>query len=213
MMDAEFWHSRWASNNIGFHEGAPNPLLTQYFSRLQLAPNCRVFLPLCGKTRDIAWLREQGHRVVGAELSRTAIEQLFKELGLSPAIEKVDGFERFSAAGIDIWVGDIFALRAAMLGSVDAIYDRAALVALPLAMRHQYTEHLQAITGRAPQLLICFVYDQRLQDGPPFSIDANEVQRHYAAHYSVQCLDEVEVPGGLKGRCAATEQVWLLKNS
>lgn len=212
-MDADFWHSRWASNNIAFHEGAPNSLLTQYFARLQLVDNSRVFLPLCGKTRDIAWLRAQGYQVVGAELSRMAIEQLFAELTLEPEITQHSGLEKFSAAGIDIWVGDIFQLCAAQLGRVDAIYDRAALVALPAAMREHYTTHLRTISGQAPQLLICFVYDQRLQDGPPFSIDANEVQRHYAAHYSVQCLDEVEVPGGLKGRCAATEQVWLLKNS
>lgn len=98
-----------------------------------------------------------------------------------------------------------------MLGKVDAIYDRAALVALPEAMRVQYTKHLVALTHAAPQLLICFVYDQSLQAGPPFSVTAEEVKQHYMRHYDVTPLASESVEGGLKGICPATEHVWWLK--
>ena len=76
-MDPEFWHERWASNRIAFHEGEANRLLVAYFDKLALSPNARVFVPLCGKTRDIAWLRDQGIRVAGAELSELAVAALF----------------------------------------------------------------------------------------------------------------------------------------
>ena len=80
-MDSDFWHKKWEDNQIGFHRSSVNPLLVRFLSVLGLAPGARVFLPLCGKTRDIAWVRDQGFRVAGAELSRMAIEQLFDELG------------------------------------------------------------------------------------------------------------------------------------
>jgi thiopurine S-methyltransferase len=68
------------------------------------------------------------------------------------------------------------------------------------------------ITGKASQLLICYEYDQRLMDGPPFSVSNEEVQRHYASRYDVKLLSSTDVSGGLKGKCPAKENVWLLKH-
>jgi thiopurine S-methyltransferase len=209
-MDEEFWHRKWASNEIGFHKNDVNPLLVTHFRALSLAQGSRLFLPLCGKTRDIHWLLAQGYRVSGAELSAIAIAQLFSELGVAPEIAVIDRVTRFSAAGIDIFVGDIFDLSRAELGAVDAIYDRAALIALPAPVRDRYADHLMAITGRAPQLLVTLDYDQSLIDGPPFSVDRAEIDRHYAQSYAVRHLASAEEPGGLKGKVPATEHVWLL---
>ncbi|SDZ91486.1 thiopurine S-methyltransferase [Microbulbifer marinus] len=212
-MEANFWHRKWADNEIGFHASEANPLLVKYFSELSLAENSRVFVPLCGKTLDIGWLLANGYRAVGAELSRLAIEQLFEELGVEPAIAQIGNTLHFSAEAIDIFVGDIFDLSADTLGKVDAIYDRAALVALPEEMRKRYSEHLLEITHGAPQLLITFEYDQSLQPGPPFSISNAEVERHYGDHYQLTLAESQDVPGGLKGKCAAMENAWLLRRS
>ncbi|CAN1209770.1 Thiopurine S-methyltransferase [Tumidithrix helvetica PCC 7403] len=211
-MDASFWHQRWEGNNIAFHESETNPLLVKYFKELALGNGSRVFVPLCGKTLDIHWLLSHGYRVAGAELSKIAIEQLFTELGVEPKISSIDELAHYSATNIDIFVGDIFDLSSKMLGSVDAIYDRAALVALPEAMRDRYTAHLMQITDKAPQLLICFEYDQSVMDGPPFSISNEEVNRHYRDSYALTLMECTNVPGGLKGKCAAKENTWLLKS-
>lgn len=212
-MDASFWHHKWEANEIGFHEGAPNALLVRHFGALELTPGSRVFLPLCGKTRDIAWLLDQGYRVAGAELSSIAVEQLFADLGLKPQIVSSGALQRYSAPHIDIFVGDIFALTHDMLGAVDAVYDRAALVALPLEMRRRYAAHLRTLTYPAPQLVICFEYDQTQLDGPPFCVDSLFLEQHYASHYALTRVDSVSVANGLKGICAATENVWLLRNN
>lgn len=209
-MDASFWRQRWERNQIGFHQGQPNPHLVQFFSALSVPEGGRVFVPLCGKSLDLHWLRGNGYRVAGAELSEIAVRQLFEELALEPAITAPGKIRRFSAEGIDIFVGDIFDLSRAELGAVDAVYDRAALVALPEAMRARYTAHLMDLSARAPQLLICFEYDQSRGDGPPFSISDEEVQRHYQDDYDLAQLDRVEVPGGLKGHIPAQETVWQL---
>jgi thiopurine S-methyltransferase len=210
-MDAGFWHERWETNDIAFHKNEANPLLVRCFGALSLSKGSRVFVPLCGKTLDIPWLLSEGYRVAGAELSKVAIEQLFTELGVQPKVSRAGEVGHYSAANIDVFVGDIFQLSNKALGTVDAVYDRAALVALPEEVRKRYTAHLMALTGEAPQLLITYEYDQSLMEGPPFSISNEEVNRHYRDGYEVSLILSADVPGGLKGKCAAKENVWLLR--
>lgn len=107
-------------------------------------------------------------------------------------------------------MGDVFDLSRDDIGSIDVIYDRAALVALPLGMRKKYSQHLMAISQNAPQLLLSFEYDQKRMHGPPFSISSAEVAEHYQDGYSLQLLQSEDIVGGLKGKCAAKESVWLL---
>lgn len=210
-MDASFWYHRWENNETAWQESKANPLLVTYFKELSIAKGRRVFVPLCGKTLDISWLLSHGYRVAGAELSQIAIEQLFMNLGVQPEISRVGDLEQWSAKNLDIFVGDIFALSRKSLGPVDAIYDRAALVAFPQDMRNRYTAHLTEMTAKAPQLLICYDYDQSLMEGPPFSISHEEVHRHYRADYDVTLIASTDVAGGLKGKCAAKENAFLLR--
>lgn len=210
-MEPQFWHDRWANNEIGFHKSDANPLLVKYFNELALEKGSRIFVPLCGKTRDIPWLLSNGYRVAGAELSSIAIEQLFADLKIQPTVAKNSAVDHYHADNVDIFGGNIFDVTRTMLGPVHATYDRAALVALPETMRSRYTAHVTGITDHAPQLLICYEYDQRAAEGPPFSITHEEVRRHYGHRYQLRLLTSAEVPGGLKGKCAATEHVWLLR--
>ncbi|MBV1885856.1 MAG: thiopurine S-methyltransferase, partial [Parvibaculaceae bacterium] len=85
-MEASFWHQRWQKNEIGFHQSDTDAQLVKHFPQLQLQAGNRVFLPLCGKTLDIAWMLDQGYQVAGAELSEIAIEQLFTALAIEPKI-------------------------------------------------------------------------------------------------------------------------------
>ena len=203
-MEHNFWHERWQTANTPFHEREVNPLIVKYFPELAVPAGGRVFVPMCGKTLDIGWLLARGYRVAGAELSKIAITQLFEQLGpqlaAAPTIAAHGKHQHYSAPGIDIFVGDIFELSADVLGPVDAVYDRAALVALPPEMRDRYTAHLMALTGRAPQLLLNFEYDQSAMPGPPFSVSGDEIRRHYASSYSVNHLAQLDIPGGLRAR-------------
>lgn len=212
-MDAQFWHDRWQEGRLGFHEGRVNRMLEAHVGALGLLPGQRVFLPLCGKTVDIPWLLAQGYRVAGAELSEIALRDLFAEMGVVPEVTETGAHRRYSASGVEIFAGDIFELTAETLGPVDAVYDRAALVALPEGMRELYAAHLAAITGRAPQLLVTFDYDQSVMDGPPFAVDEAGLRRCHDARFEIERLAEAEVPGGLKGVCPAIESAFLLRPS
>lgn len=209
-MDTEFWRRKWRDNQLGWHKSAAHPMLVRHVSTLGLESGARVFVPLCGKTRDIGWLLEAGFRVAGAELVEDAVRQLFAELGVAPAVAGAGGLKRYSAECVDIFVGNIFDLDAGTLGPVDAVYDRAALVALPGDVRRSYARHLAELTARALQLLITFDYDQDRMEGPPFSVPDAEVRALYDAGYRIEPLETAEIEGGLKGHCPALEKLWRL---
>ena len=194
-MQPEFWHDRWARHQIGFHEAAVNPLLVEHFPALgKLRPGSRVFVPLCGKTLDIDWLLARGHQVIGVELSEVAVRELHERIG--------------DPEGLDVIVGDLFELTAERLGPIDAVYDRAALIALPAEMRTRYVAHLKAITRNAPQLLITLAYDQSAADGPPFSVTDEEVRVHYD---DFKCERLAMRHSTVKGSVPAVETVWRLR--
>jgi thiopurine S-methyltransferase len=211
-VDASYWHNRWQTKNInGFHLSQPNPLLVRHLPALALPKGARVFVPLCGKSVDLPWLASQGYRVAGAELSPLAVEQFFSELGVEPVVTTQGALQLYQAPSIDFYAGDLFDLTPELLGPVDAIYDRAALVALPLELRRRYTAQLLSLGGGAPQLLATYVYDQNLTKGPPFSVSGAEVAEHYQSRYRVTALSSEAVAGGLRGETAALEEAWLLQ--
>ncbi|MCH7312610.1 thiopurine S-methyltransferase [Acinetobacter sp. ANC 4805] len=210
-MQHDFWHDKWQTNNIGFHQDQPYPLLTQHLQSLNLNSNARLFVPLCGKSLDLAWLIKQGYHVVGIDLSPIAIQALIIDLGLSFKETQSGELTHYQHPQIELFVGDFFQLTAQQLGDVDAVYDRAALIALPSQMRSQYTQHLLDITKQAPQLLISLEYDQNLLQGPPFSVPEHELTEHYATHYQIKLLETMTE--NLKGKVIAHENVWSLSKS
>ena len=210
-MEHSFWHQKWEKNEIGFHQAKPNDLLARHFDKLSLSQGSRIFLPLCGKTLDIGWFLSNGYQVTGAELSELAIVQLFAGLEIDPEVAEIGPLKRYHAENIDIFVGDIFDLTAEILGPVDAIYDRAALVALPDEMRIAYVNHMLSITKSSPQLLITLEYDPSLMKGPPFPVGDAEVKNHYAKHFEIIILEEADVTGALKGNIPVQQSAWYLK--
>lgn len=196
-MQAEFWHERWAANQIGFHQQQANPLLQQFWPELAIGQDGRVLVPLCGKSLDLVWLAEQGHKVLGVELSEKAVQAFFSEQHIEPVISQRGAFKVYGCAGIELWCGDFFALRAEDVAGCTALYDRAALIALPPAMRERYVAHLASVLPAECQgLLITLDYDQAKIDGPPFSVPDEEVQRLMAEGWKLDILQTSDV---LKG--------------
>lgn len=203
-MDNQDWHDRWTEGKIGFHQSGGNPLFKAHAGTLGPAGG-RIFVPLCGKSEDMAILLDQGYRVVGIELSPLAIDELFRTLGQSPEVSQHGALERRSVPGLDIFVGDFFDLTPALLGPVDAIYDRAALVALPDDLRLRYAKALRQVGAR--QLLITLEYHDPRLSGPPFSLGAQDVQSLYP---DAVLLERRRDPDGLRGVAEVDELVWAI---
>ena len=193
-MKKDFWLKRWEREKIGFHQDEVSPYLCQYWQELNLAHDSVVFVPLCGKSRDMLWLREQGHQVLGVELSAIAVQAFFKENGYTPQHSTRGKFDRCEANGIRILCGDFFDLGRDDLANVSVVYDRAALIALPPEMRERYVRDMVGILPTATQiLLITLDYPQPEMQGPPFSVSSGEVEALYREHAEVRLLAQLDV--------------------
>lgn len=188
-MEKSFWLERWERQETGFHQDEINPFLAQHWQELQLARNAKVFVPLCGKSMDMLWLRKQGHTVLGVELSPIAVQAFFRENSYMPIQTEKGNFKCLEADNIRILCGDFFDLGKDDLKDVGAAYDRASLVALPPEMRERYVHHLLSILPPATRiLLLSFDYHQPEMPGPPFAVSIEEVESLYQGRASIRLL-------------------------
>lgn len=193
-MNPDFWHQRWQQDRIGFHQQAVTPLLLKHWPSLELAAGSRVFVPLAGKSRDMAWLAAQGHRVLGVELSQAAVDAFFAEHGLQPQRHDSRYGTHYTAGGVELICGDAFALDEAALADCTAVFDRAALIALPPSMRQRYVGELYArLPPGCRGLLITLEYPQAEKAGPPFSVPEAEVRALYARDWQVITLERRDI--------------------
>jgi thiopurine S-methyltransferase len=194
MIDNQHWLDRWKENRIGFHEATVNRYLTTCLPQLALPAGASVFVPLCGKAQDIAWLAQHGYEVIGIELSQLAIEAFFEENSLEFERSESDRFVVYKSGKICLLQGDFFDLSSSDLSACSLIYDRAALIALELPDRPRYYEHMLSITPPASNmLLITLEYDQSEMLGPPFSVPSEEVYQYYAEAFSVNLLESHDI--------------------
>ncbi|CRM16891.1 MULTISPECIES: thiopurine S-methyltransferase [unclassified Pseudomonas] len=195
-MEPEFWRERWARNQIGFHLPEVNPYLQRHWPKLALAEGAKVLVPLCGKSLDLMWLASLGFRVLGVELSEQAVEAFFTEQSLTPRVTERGAFKVYQADLIEVWCGDFFALDAQVLADCTALYDRAALIALPPLLRAQYAEHLNTFLRPGCQgLLITLDYDQTQKSGPPFAVTHDEVKVLLSSHWALAVQEEQDILG------------------
>ena len=191
-MEHDFWHERWRNDAIAFHKTDVNHYLEKYVDRLGLAEGDEVLVPLCGKSVDMRWLAGRGYRVVGVELSDIAVRDFFAEQGIAATTHRDGDFEVTQGAGIRLLRGDFFDLATAHTSQIAAVYDRAALIALPAGMRKRYAEHLLAVVREAPILLLTLQYPPGDIEGPPFSVDEAEVRALFSGDRRVEHLESLD---------------------
>lgn len=214
-MSEDAWHARWRDGRIGFHQPTANHKLIREWPALGVPRDASVFVPLCGKALDLAWLAERGHRVFGVELSEVAVRSFFDEQELTPEISDEAEFRVFRHERITLFCGDYYDLSPRHLGPVDAVYDRASLVALPAAERPRYASHLRRLAGRAPVLLVALEYREEEMDGPPFPVWESEVRTLFEGQWRCELVSREDVLAGQerfrqKGLSALGEVVYRL---
>ena len=193
-MHHDFWHERWRTGQTGFHQSIVHPLLERWWPSLDVPAGARVYVPLCGKSLDMAWLAGRGHPVVGSELSPIAIHEFFASARLVERLATDGDFVRHAAGAFEILEGDALALTPRLTGPLGGFFDRAALVALPPEMREPYFATLSALLPQgAHGLLIAFEYPQEMKGGPPFSVETTEIARLCSGRFSLRELERVDV--------------------
>lgn len=199
-MQPDFWHQRWSDNQIGFHQDTPTPLLLKYWPTLGIEPGARVFVPLAGKSLDMAWFASQGYQVLGVELAQVAIEQFFAEHMLTPEVHETQYGRHYVAGPVELICGDAFGLDEAALRGCTAVFDRAALIALPPELRARYASELYArLPPGCRGLLVTLEYPQEERAGPPFAVAEHEVRALYARDWAIDLLDRRPIPADHPG--------------
>ncbi len=189
-MDEEFWLKRWEKNDIGFHKAEPHRFLMRFFDLLHVRSGGTFFVPLCGKSCDLTWLRNHGLNVVGIELSRRALEVFASENRLCGAWQVEAGMNCYVADGYKLFCGNFFRLSVSALDAVSGAYDRGALVAMPPEVRILYAQHLaELLPSGARVLLVSYVYDQFETCGPPFSVPLDEIKVLFGEYFQVELLE------------------------
>lgn len=210
MNTGENWLARWERGRIGWHQPDGNAMLRKYWPAA--ADGGRVLAPLCGKTPDLKWLAERGSEVTGIELSSLAAEAFFTEHALPFTRGEQGGLP--CCRGVDlpvtICVGDYFEFSGERF---DALYDRGALVAMPARHRPAYVAHTDSLLAPgAARLLVTLEYDQRVADGPPFAVHADEVLSYWPALARVDEHEDIDnCPPKFReaGLTSVIEAAWL----
>jgi len=217
-IDHSDWASRWSEGRIGFHQESVSDFLAEYAERAWgPAPIGRVLVPLCGKTLDMVFLAERGAEVIGIEYVEQALTEFFAEHDLVPEIEREPAI-RYRAGDYTLFASDFFEVSTEQVGVIDAVFDRAALVALDPETRVRYAAHLRTLMpAGAPILLITFDYDQAEMNGPPFAVPDDEVRRLFADGFAVEHLQtrEIVVEQFLRDRglSAMSESAYVITRS
>lgn len=218
-MKADFWHERWEKGEIGFHQQDFNQHMQAFVDRLGIRSGAQILVPLCGKSLDMLWLAKQGYRVIGIEISELAVKDFFVENRLACETDRQPGVVSYHSEHINILCTDFFSVKKTDLPPIDAVYDRASLVALPPEMRPAYAEHLVRLidTGRH-SLLVTLDYAQDEMKGPPFSVAPGEVHRLFGEQYDMEQLHSEDCLAReprfrKKGLTRLDEHVFLLRKT
>ena len=201
-MKASFWHKCWEKNSLGFHQEQVHPFLSQYLAPMLSATDRHVFVPLCGKSLDMFWLAEH-MKVSGSELSDIACRDFFADATIDYQKREADNqFQQYSFDNITLWQGDFFKLTSEHLTSeqnapINWIYDRAALIALPIEMQQAYIDHLVSFIGQGTKLfLISVEFPSEEMSGPPFPITEQDISRLFLSadkHCQIECIASREL--------------------
>ena len=191
-----YWIERWKREDTGFHSERNQPLICASIGKNCIfARGSEVFVPLCGKSRDMLWLREQGYSVLGVELSSIAVQAFFEETAYSPSRIPRGKISNNGKPMASASCAVIFSTSSKDdLAKASAVYDRASLVALPPDMRARYAFHLLGILPPGTQiLLITFDYPQQEMPGPPFAVSPGEVEALYRGRAEIRLLAQLDV--------------------
>ncbi|MDZ7691546.1 MAG: thiopurine S-methyltransferase [Balneolaceae bacterium] len=190
-MEISYWTSRWRKNKLGWHMQQVYPPLIKYWDAFSLKIGDRVLVPMCGKSRDLVWLADQGVQVIGVEVSEIAARQFFQEQALEYKTQEKGPFTIYESGSIQFWLESIFKLTEVQLPAIDAIYDKAALIALPPDKRPAYARLIRDCSTEIQTMLInTFEYEQDEMNGPPFAVFEYEIRDYYADWFEIYTLHE-----------------------
>lgn len=183
-MESSFWKEVWNEGQIGFHQSEINKNLKRFAQKFK--DRSTVLVPLCGKSKDMCYLTEQGHKVHGVEIVEKAIIEFKEENPAYWTHSTASEFEKFSSSEIDLYLGDFHRFSKLDM-NYESIFDRASMIALPPEMRKVHAKELSTLTKKSGNiLLITLEYPQEKVAGPPFSVPKYEVENLFEHEFHIE---------------------------
>ncbi|CAK8674631.1 unnamed protein product [Clavelina lepadiformis] len=210
-----YWRNLWKNDQAWFHMSDAHPDMLKFQDQF-LRDNCRVYVPLCGKSVDLKYLADKGHEVVGCEFCETAILQFFEEQSIK--YERYQHptapYEIFKATdkNITIYKGDFFALGSSIMGKVDAIWDRGSFVAIDPSRRREYADVIYDVINADGKYLLYSVEYEGNISSTPYNVQEQEIDDIFGQKFAAFTLDTHEVTLlSFLGVPTATVSLLLLK--
>lgn len=199
-----YWTNRWVNNDIGWNETDGNKLMWKYFPDVlktklpeKKPEELRVFVPLCGKAKDMYLLYQMGFTVVGIEISKEAIDDFFTENGVEEK-EMNQPFRSSKDGRLILGQGDLFTFSGDKSQPIqlpfekfDVMWDRGSFVALNAKDRTAYASMMMSLMADDGLYLLCsLVYDISEYGGPPLTATTEDLMQFYGERCDIQVLDK-----------------------
>ncbi|WP_440999973.1 hypothetical protein [Fodinibius sp. SL11] len=190
-METSYWQSRWQKGNTGWHMDTVYPPLPNLWNHLGIESTARILVPLCGKSLDLQWFVDQGHTVTGVDVSQKAMCHIKQRHPESFRRDNSHGFTIYCSKSLVLWKGDFTKLPATEIPPQDLIYDKASIIALPANMRQRHADKLIELCSPHTKILMqTFEYEQQEMNGPPFSVDEQELEKLFGNQFKLTCIHE-----------------------
>ena len=187
------WDKKYEEGNYNWHEPDVNGWLRTHKARYK--EKGTILFPLCGKTVDMKYLIDEGYKVVGVEYSKLAVEEFFAENDIEFSKTKNVDFDSYKSEDgrITIHNGDFFRANRELVGRIDGVWDRAALVAVNPEDRRRYADTITGLMDETTVYLVSSVsYDQsQLGGGRGFSVPAQMIRGLYGSTCDIELLCDV----------------------
>ena len=190
-LDLDYWDKRWQDGKTGWHKTEANDMLVMYHGHYK--EEGTVLFPMCGKSVDMKYMHDGGFNVVGVEYSKQPVEEFFSENDIKFVVSKNGAYDTYKSEDgkITIHCGDFFQVKPEIVGKIDGIWDRGALVAMNPSDRSKYSATILNLMDKDTVYLIAGLsYDQKCHGGPPFSVPMETVEELYGSTCEIETLLE-----------------------
>lgn len=212
----DFWSSRWDTGNTPWHRPDIHPMLTEHENQvLGNSRDAQVFIPLCGKAKEIKWFYDRGHRVAGLEYVEKTARRFFEENKLSYAVTTCPVLHcpilQTHDQRLRVFVCSVFDFKKECVGPVDIIWDRGALVAVSKEDRARYVSVMTSLMSPdSTYALISVIHEDDSYTGFPTSIPDGTVQELFGMEMKLTKVAEKMKRNDFYIKAPISEVLWCI---
>lgn len=164
-----FWEGRWQSGETPWDHGRAAPPFAEFVER-EGAPAGDILIPGPGSGHDVRYFAELGARVLGLDISPSAIEV---------------ARQRNPHPDADYQPGNILDPAPKWHAQFDWVIEHTCLCALPPDQWDAYARAIPLLLKPGGHYLALFYRNPEDDDGPPFRIEEADIERLFSPNFSL----------------------------